>query len=142
MSYSCSAALRRVSARASGQPIDIVVAVDLLESVEEPVRLLRVLDRLLAPGGLLLLGSSFCWDAEITPRENRLAAAVPHVRRPDKLLLKEMMTAKVCPDLGLDYESIAIIDPLPRVVRIHDRLNINTHSFVSLWRKRSQGDDF
>ncbi len=119
----------------------LVVAVDLLESLSEPLRLLRVLDRLLAPGGLLLITSSFCWDAAVTPRANRLAAAVPHVRRPDKLLIKDMLGGKVCPDLKLDYDAVAIIDPLPRVVRIHDRYNQQTQSFVSLWRKRDRAGE-
>lgn len=114
---------------------NLVVAIDLLESVAEPVRLLRVLDRLLMPGGLLLLGTSFSWDPKVTPRSNRLAAAVPHVRRPDKILLKELMTGKVRADLKLNYESVAIIDPLPRVHRVTDRFSTHAEGHVSLWRK-------
>lgn len=114
---------------------NLVVAIDLMECVAEPVRLLRVLDRLLLPGGLLLLGSSFCWETGVTARGDRLAAAVPHVRRPDKLLLKELLTNKVRADLKLHYEAVAIIDPLPRVVRTHDRHSVHTQGYVSLWRK-------
>ncbi len=44
-----------------------VVALSLLDSVPDPLVALGQLDALLAPGGLLLVGTPYSWDARATP---------------------------------------------------------------------------
>lgn len=44
-----------------------VVAISLLDAVADPIAALGQLDALLAPGGLLLVGAPWSWDARVTP---------------------------------------------------------------------------
>ena len=44
-----------------------VIAMSLLDSVADPLFALGQLDALLAPGGLLLLGTPYSWDMRVTP---------------------------------------------------------------------------
>jgi SAM-dependent methyltransferase len=44
-----------------------VVALSLLDTVPDPLFALGQLDALLAPGGLLLLGTPYSWDGSVTP---------------------------------------------------------------------------
>jgi SAM-dependent methyltransferase/uncharacterized protein YbaR (Trm112 family) len=44
-----------------------VIALSLLDCLPDPLFALGQLDALLAPGGLLLLGTPYCWDPKITP---------------------------------------------------------------------------
>ena len=52
--------------------VDVVLASNLLDTVARPLALIAAIDRLLAPGGLLLLTSPFAWNEEITPPEEAL----------------------------------------------------------------------
>jgi SAM-dependent methyltransferase len=52
---------------------EVVLAVNLLDSVSDPAGLLRQLDAILAPGGLLVLTSPFHWQDGITPVDAQLA---------------------------------------------------------------------
>ncbi len=50
----------------------VVVALNLLDRVPDPHRLLAELTRVTAPGGLLIVGSPYTWLTEFTPRERWL----------------------------------------------------------------------
>lgn len=51
---------------------DVVVALNLLDIVAEPLNLIGQLDAILAPGGLLVLASPFCWNDGLTAPEQQL----------------------------------------------------------------------
>ncbi len=56
---------------------DVVVALNLLDCVHDPVALLGQLDAITAPGGLLIVSSPFAWQDSITPPERQLATLEP-----------------------------------------------------------------
>jgi len=51
---------------------DVVLAANVLDTVDRPLALVAAIDALLAPGGLMLLTSPFAWNEEITPPEEAL----------------------------------------------------------------------
>jgi SAM-dependent methyltransferase len=51
---------------------DVVMALNLLDNVPDPLGLLRELYRALRPGGLLIVSSPFAWRDDLTPPEAQL----------------------------------------------------------------------
>ena len=47
-----------------------IVSMSLIDVVADPLAMLRSLDALLAPGGLLLLATPYHWNARTTPPED------------------------------------------------------------------------
>jgi|GEM_PF-1513375 len=62
---------------------DVVVAINLLDSVREPLNLFLEIDRILKPGGVLLLASPFHWNDQITPLEQQLQTLYPELDGPE-----------------------------------------------------------
>jgi SAM-dependent methyltransferase len=114
---------------------DLVVCLNLLERVQAPLQLLTELQRVLRPGGLLLLSSAFEWEEEITPPEARLAALVPHARRPDVELLQEILSGRLTVGAHFELYSVAVMQPMARFVRQHDTSFQALLSHASLWRR-------
>ena len=56
---------------------DRVVALNLLDAVPAPPRLLQVLDGLCAPGGELVIATPYAWQSSIVADEHRLGAHDP-----------------------------------------------------------------
>ncbi|MCB9731316.1 MAG: methyltransferase domain-containing protein [Deltaproteobacteria bacterium] len=54
---------------------DVALAANLVDSIRDPLRLIAELDRVLRPGGLLVLTSPFAWDDRITPPEAQLGGS-------------------------------------------------------------------
>jgi SAM-dependent methyltransferase len=54
-----------------------VVALNLLDSVRDPLELLTVCDALCEPGGELILSSPYAWSSAITPDDKRFGGADP-----------------------------------------------------------------
>lgn len=54
-----------------------VVALNLLDSVVNPLQLLLVLDGLCAPGGEVILTSPYAWQSDVVPDHHRLGGADP-----------------------------------------------------------------
>ncbi len=51
---------------------DVVCAVNLLDTVADPLTLIGQIDAILKPGGLVILTSPLSWNEEITPPEDAL----------------------------------------------------------------------
>lgn len=117
------------------QSFDLVVCLNLLERVPAPLRLLTELQRVLRPGGLLLLSSAFHWEDAVTPIQARLAALVPHARRPDVELLQEILAGRLTVGAHFDLYSVAVMQPTPRFVRLHDTSFQAQLSHISLWKR-------
>jgi SAM-dependent methyltransferase len=122
-----------------GESFDLIVCLNLLERVSAPLRLLSELQRLLRPGGHLLLSSAFSWRAEVTPPAARLAAVVPHARRPDVELLQEILAGRLTTGEHFDLYSVAVMQPTPAFTRHYDTELSAELAHVSLWKRPAKG---
>jgi len=100
----------------------LVVAMSLLDTVGDPLAVLGQLDALLAPGGLLLLGTPYHWEPAVTPPQ----AWWPDGARMVRAALEQMA-----------YDVLAESDGLPWVLPGHGRLTFRFLLDVLLARKRS-----
>src|SRR5204862_6111510 len=55
---------------------DVVVLANLLDRLNDPVRCLRALPRLVRPGGQLVISSPYTWLTDYTPRSRWLGGVV------------------------------------------------------------------
>ncbi|MBH24370.1 MAG: hypothetical protein CMH57_07965 [Myxococcales bacterium] len=115
---------------------DLIVALNLLDNVTDPLALLNQLNLQLRPGGLLLLSSPFAWHERITPRDKRLAFAVPHARMEDRMLLEKLLTGAIPLGYGppMTFRSLAT-DRLTWHLRVHDTHYQTYLPPLALWRK-------
>ena len=51
---------------------DVVVAANILETLQAPADFLSKVHDFVKPGGLLVLSSTYNWDAAVTPKENMI----------------------------------------------------------------------
>ncbi len=119
------------------ESFDLILCLDLLERVASPMKMLVHMQRLLRPNGLLLISSAFTWRDEVTPPEERLAALVPHARRPDYELLQDILSGRLKTGVPFDLYSVAVMQPMPRVVRLYDTEYRVGLSHVALWGRAS-----
>jgi putative 4-mercaptohistidine N1-methyltranferase len=101
---------------------ELVLAVNLLDRVPDPVRLLAQLKRLVAPGGHLILASPYTWLEEFTPREKWLAS-------PDRPSLNRI-ESHLEPELTLVETK-----DLPFLIREHARKFQWSVAQVSVWKR-------
>jgi len=95
-----------------------VAAISILDAVSDPVVALGQLDALLAPGGLLLVGAPWSWDARVTP-------ATAWWSGPDGTageVLRALLAGRhpALPHLG--YELLEEADRAPWAIPGHGRL--------------------
>lgn len=126
------------------EPVDTIVAMNVLEHVEEDVEALRRLAGLVTPGGRIVL-----WVPGYMRLYGDFDRKVGHVRRYTPKTLRASVTAA-----GLRVEVLKPINllggiawwaavriggvgtPRPRVVRIYDRLVVPTTRFIErIWRR-------
>jgi putative 4-mercaptohistidine N1-methyltranferase len=100
---------------------DVVLAINLLDRVRSPARLLAKMPALVAPGGLLVVASPFTWLPDFTPEDEWLE---PHGQdRADEIL-------------SCGFSCVAAED-LPFVIREHARKFQFCVARVSYWRFRT-----
>jgi len=112
---------------------ELVVAVNLLDSVAQPLNLLGQLDAMLALGGLLIVASPFAWNDHLTPSDEQLW--VIGGGRPGSEVLRDLLEGGTPLLPHLSHEVVEQFD-VPWVLRDHDRA---THHFlvhVCVSRKR------
>lgn len=114
----------------------IVLAVNLLDSVAHPLGLVAELDRILAPGGLLILTSPLSWNESITPAEHALGggtaqgwAELGTVRG-----LGELLSGRLPLVPGLGRYALLEEHDVPWTVREHARM-VATYD-VHVWVAR------
>jgi putative 4-mercaptohistidine N1-methyltranferase len=114
-----------MSLRSGLEGFDVVLAANLVCRLSEPMRFLRRLPELVAPGGQLLLATPFSWLADFTPRENWLGgrAGTPPSR--------EILASILEPHFQLETEK-----DLPFLIREHSRKFQYGISLGSRWRRR------
>ncbi len=114
---------------------DLTVALNLLDRVAEPLRLLGQLQAMTRPGGHILLSSPFAWESGLTPRDKRLSSVVPHARLADNVILQEILTGQIKTGFDFKLHPVAIMDPIQWALRTHDTHAVLMRSHVSLWKK-------
>lgn len=118
---------------------DVVMAVNLLDTVSEPVNLLGQLDAVLRPGGLLLLASPFSWQDGVTPPEEQLGGgtipALAALGSPEAVLAILRGETPLLPHLA--YEILETTEDVPWSLRDHARCAFHYSSWLVAARKRT-----
>ncbi len=114
----------------------IALAANVLDNVRSPLGLILTLDRLLRPGGLLLLASPFHWVDAITPPAEQLGGGtVPAwVERGTAAGLRELLRGETPVAPELRYEILETLDA-PWRVRDHDRCELHYRVHLLAARK-------
>jgi SAM-dependent methyltransferase len=110
----------------------VVMAMSLLDTVTDPLFALGQLDALLAPGGLLLLGTPYSWDARVTAPKEWWSG--PGATGGETLRLALSGGHRVLPHLR--YEILEESDRLAWAVPGHGRFVLRFFLDVLLARKR------
>ncbi|MEO1269088.1 MAG: class I SAM-dependent methyltransferase, partial [Myxococcota bacterium] len=120
---------------APGQ-FDLIVALNVLDNVTDPLALINQFNLQLKPGGYLLLSTPFAWHTTITPRDKRLSFAVPHARMSDQMVLEKLLMGAFPMGFGaaLNFRSVAA-DRLTWHLRVHDTHYQTYIPSIGLWRK-------
>ena len=103
------------------QSFDLVHAANLLCRLQDPMKLIKRLPNLVAPGGQLLLTTPFTWLEEFTPREKWING-------------KDSATA-LC-DLLSDSFDLEFEKDLPFLIREHRRKFQYTIALGTRWRRK------
>ena len=96
---------------------DRVAALNLLDNVDVPTILLGQMDALLEKGGQMILASPYEWRSAITAANQWLVDK----DMPSAEVVRAILKDRWGPGMGLDYEIVDEIDPLPWVLRRNDR---------------------
>lgn len=113
---------------------DIVLALNLLDNVRDPFALLTALDRMLKPGGLLVIGSPFAWRDDLTAPEGQLGGGtIPAlVEMGSPAALKALLTGQtpLLPDL---HHTILATADVPWILEDHQRcrMTFDVHMLAS-----------
>lgn len=105
---------------------DIVLALNVLDNVADPILSLSEMDRMLRPGGLLVLGAPFSWQDAITPWDRQLGGA------PEA----EMGNTPAMLDALLPDFEILTREDVPWVLRDHARAEFHYLVHLVAARKR------
>lgn len=119
----------------AAEDFDLIIGLNVLDNVTDPLLLLGQFNALLKPGGHLLLATPFAWRADITPRANRPAAAVRHARRTEQELLQEILTGRVKLSADFKFTATAMIPRSLWSLRIHDTHYQSFMPMIALWQK-------
>jgi SAM-dependent methyltransferase len=101
---------------------DIVLAVNLIDSVSNPLALLGQMDALLRVGGLLVLTSPFAWRDSLTPPEEALGGGTfePFVELGSAEALRRILEGRLPVSVPFSYEILRTED-VPWTLRDHAR---------------------
>jgi SAM-dependent methyltransferase len=94
----------------------LVIAVNLVDCVQDPARLISVVADLLRPGGKAILATPFDWSVAATPRERWLGGRSATETAPS-LAAALAAEPRLC--------ALAIEPDLPWTIRLHDRATMH-----------------
>ncbi|PKN56953.1 MAG: hypothetical protein CVU56_13490 [Deltaproteobacteria bacterium HGW-Deltaproteobacteria-14] len=118
---------------------DVVMAVNLLDTVSEPVNLLGQLDAVLRAGGLMLLASPFSWQDGVTAPEEQLGGgtvpALAALGSAEAVLAILRGETPLLPHLA--YEILETIEDVPWSLRDHARCAFHYSSWLVAARKHT-----
>jgi hypothetical protein len=118
---------------------DVAVAVNLLDTVRNPLSLVGQLDAILAPSGLLVITTPLSWNEEITPPEEALGGgtAGSWARLGTPAGLVELLSGRLPLLPYLRYEILEQTD-VPWTVREHARM-VTTYEVHVLVARKLEG---
>lgn len=115
---------------------DVVVAMNLLDSVSNPLALLGQIDALLKDGGLLILTSPFAWKDALTPPAEALGGGThePFVELGSAATLTGLIEGRLEVSIPFRYEILRTED-VPWTLRDHARAVTHYDVHVLVARK-------
>lgn len=115
---------------------DVVVAMNLLDSVSNPLALLGQIDAVLKDGGLLVLTSPFAWKDTLTQPAEALGGGThdPFVELGTAETLKGLLEGRLDVSIPFRYEILRTED-VPWTLRDHARAVTHYDVFVLVARK-------
>jgi len=119
---------------------DVVLAVNLLDSVSNPLALIGQIDAILKDGGLLILTSPFAWKDSLTPPEEALGGGThePFVELGTAGALKAILEGGLGVSIPFRYEILRAED-VPWTLRDHARAVTHYDVHVLVARKLGLG---
>lgn len=117
---------------------DLVVAVNLIDSVAFPLALLSQLDAVLSVGGLLIVTSPFAWRDTLTSPEEALGGGThePFVELGSAEALRQILEGRLRVSVPFHYEILETSD-VPWTLRDHARAVTHYDVHVLVARKLS-----
>ncbi len=116
---------------------DMVLALNVLDNVRDPLLVLGQLDAVLRPGGLLIVGSPFAWNDAITAPEAQLGGThlPPFAGLDSPTVLADILTGRAAVTPALAYDLLARED-VAWEVRDHARCTVRFDVHLIAARKR------
>lgn len=96
--------------------VDFVSALNLIDSISNPLILLGQMDAMLRQGGKLLIASPFTWNREISPQSHWLEDP----ETPPLIMLKEILEGKRMAENGFYYSIIKEEFNIPWILPLSD----------------------
>lgn len=100
------------------ESVDVVLALNVVDSVMSPLTLLGQIDAILKPGGIAIIGSPFHWRADITPVQEQFASLYPELTGPQAVA--EVMGGRSPHAPQIDWQLLETRE-VPWVLRDHRR---------------------
>jgi SAM-dependent methyltransferase len=120
-----------------GASADIVLALNVLDNVRDPLLVLGQLDAVLRPGGLIIVGSPFAWNDAITAPEAQLGGThlPPFAGLDSPTVLADILTGQAAVVPALAYELLER-EEVPWEVVDHARCTVRFAVHLLAARKR------
>lgn len=111
----------------------VVVTMALIDTVVDPIALIQQVEALLAPGGVWLVASPWCWQNRVTPVARQLERFVENGALEDGLAA--LLTGAVIEGLGSSLRLERREDSVPWRLQMHPRFVANYALQVMLLRR-------
>ena len=110
-----------------------VVSLALIDTVSDPIALIEQVEALLAPGGVWLLASPWCWQNWVTPLARQLERFVEGDDLDSGLAM--LLTGQGIAGLGSGFQLERYADHVPWTLQMHPRFQANYSLQVMLLRR-------
>ncbi len=111
----------------------VVISLALLDTVSDPIALVQQVEALLAPGGVWLVASPWCWQNRVTPLPRQLERFVEGADLVGGL--QALLTGQEIEGLGAGLRLERHADNVPWALQMHPRFQANYALQVMLLRR-------
>jgi len=109
---------------------DLVLAANLIDRLQEPLRFLNEIGARIKPGGLLVLTSPYTWLEAFTPRGNWLGGYRENGESRTTYRALQLVLAE-------QFEEVGSPEDVPFVIRETARKHQHTVAQMTFWRRRA-----